>query len=81
MPKSAEFFISDNGKQFSPIGKVDNDIPANEKGIIIKRFKLDTELQKAKYLKVKINALKICPEWHSGAGKDAWLFVDEITVN
>lgn len=81
LPKSVEFFISDDGKQFSSIGKVDNDVPANEKGIIIKRFKLDTELQKAKYLKVKVDALKTCPEWHSGAGKDAWLFVDEITVN
>lgn len=81
LPNSFEFFISDDGENFTSIGIVKNDVPTNEKGTIIKRFKLETELQKTNYLKVKVNALKTCPDWHAGAGEKSWLFVDEITVD
>ncbi|MEN8120069.1 MAG: family 20 glycosylhydrolase [Bacteroidota bacterium] len=81
LPNSVEFSISDDGENFISIGVIKNNVPAEEKGIIIKRFKLETELQKANYLKVKVKALKTCPEWHSGAGEKSWLFVDEITVD
>ena len=34
----------------------------------------------AKYLKIKAEVIKALPEWHSGAGRPGFLFVDEIIV-
>ena len=33
-----------------------------------------------KYIKVKVENYGICPDWHLGAGGNAWLFVDELTI-
>ncbi|MCF6240954.1 MAG: family 20 glycosylhydrolase [Bacteroidales bacterium] len=81
LPKSVAFYVSDDGENFSLLGEIENDISPKEKGVIIKRFVLETGIQKAKYLKVKANALINCPEWHRGAGNKAWVFADEITVD
>ncbi|GEM_PF-5756976 len=34
----------------------------------------------ARYIHVVARSIKYCPEWHKGAGRKAWLFVDEIVV-
>ena len=33
-----------------------------------------------RYVRVVIKSPEKCPEWHRGAGKKAWLFIDEIMV-
>jgi non-lysosomal glucosylceramidase len=35
----------------------------------------------ARYIRVRAQNTGRCPSWHPGAGGNAWLFVDEITVN
>ena len=34
----------------------------------------------ARYVKVRAKSVGICPPWHHGAGKKAWLFADEVIV-
>ena len=34
----------------------------------------------ARYVKVKANNQRVCPEWHAGAGEKTWLFCDEIVI-
>jgi hypothetical protein len=43
-------------------------------------FKSPQEL-KAKYIKVKAYNFGKLPDWHQGAGGDAFIFIDEITIN
>lgn len=35
---------------------------------------------KARYIKVEVDAIGMCPAWHYGVGHPAWFFVDEVTV-
>jgi hypothetical protein len=35
---------------------------------------------KARYIKVKVNTIGMCPSWHYGVGYPAWFFMDEVTV-
>lgn len=35
---------------------------------------------KARYIKVEVDAIGMCPKWHYGVGHPAWFFVDEVTV-
>ncbi|NQU34548.1 MAG: hypothetical protein HQ521_15055 [Bacteroidetes bacterium] len=42
-------------------------------------FNIQNSIQ-AKYIKLIIKPLLQCPSWHGGAGSNAWLFLDEITI-
>jgi arylsulfatase len=61
----------------------------------VKRFQHKTEIspghevidfshiffqEKVRFVKVKAKNVTICPDWHPGAGGEAWIFVDEIVV-
>ena len=35
----------------------------------------------ARYLRIKAESFKTCPEWHRGYGEPSWIFIDEIIVN
>jgi hypothetical protein len=35
---------------------------------------------KARYIKVDIQTIGMCPSWHYGVGYPAWFFLDEISV-
>ena len=34
----------------------------------------------ARYVKVYLKNIGTCPEWHKGAGGQAWLFVDDVDI-
>ena len=46
----------------------------------IKDFMADYDNALVRYIKIKSTNVGVCPDWHKGAGGDAWLFVDEIIV-
>ena len=46
----------------------------------IRKFVLSNEKVKARYIKVKAYNFGKLPEWHQGAGGDAFIFIDEITI-
>ena len=81
MPTKVEYYTSSDNVNFSLIKTVSNtlDPKETENKITNFSFKSDKEL-KAKYIKVKAYNFGKLPEWHQGAGGDAYIFVDEITV-
>ncbi|MFZ1290457.1 MAG: sulfatase [Melioribacteraceae bacterium] len=81
LPEWVEVFYSSEKNNFISFGKL------NRKSNLIstKIFKEDFNFQ---FSKIKINNLKVhaknievCPAWHNGAGKPAWIFCDEVIVN
>lgn len=80
LPTKIEYFTSDDGKEWSRAGEVNNDYDIKGKSTI-KRYKLELATPiKARYVKVISSILKEAPEWHTGAGKPVWLFADEVVV-
>lgn len=83
LPKSVEYYVSNDGKHFTKVGEVKNNIDEKKEGIFTHQFVCKVKNVKARYVKVKTKSLIHCPRWHigynNGAGK-AWLFVDEIVV-
>jgi hexosaminidase len=80
LPQSVTYSVSNDGKNFTDLGTVQNTISPDEKGFIIKDFILNFPLQKARYIRISAKNLGICPKDHPGEGKPAWLFADEIMV-
>ncbi len=79
MPKSAEYWISDDGQNFTLADTVANDVPENQMEPTIKDFEAKVDV-KARFIKVVAKNLGTIPQWHPGAGSQAYIFIDEIVV-
>ncbi|MCX6226632.1 MAG: discoidin domain-containing protein, partial [Bacteroidia bacterium] len=80
MPLKVEVEGSTDGKNFKLIGSADNQLDEHSKGAIRKDFVVEFSDETVRYIRVKATNRRICPDWHSGKGKAAFIFVDEIVV-
>ena len=80
MPLSVEFAVSSDGKDFTPVGFVRNDVPERQAGSFTHTYAADFKSIWTRYIRVKAANMKTCPLWHKGAGGLAWIFADEIVV-
>ena len=74
--------VSDDGQNFTQVAdsgkypKLDVGAPDG-----VNEHTLTFDPVKARYVKVFASHENDIPSWHPGAGKDAWLFVDEIAID
>ncbi len=80
MPVEITYSVSKDGKNFTEAGVIKNEVPLDQKGLIIKDFSQELQNTKARYIKVSAKSIGVCPAGHPGAGQKAWLFCDEIVV-
>ncbi len=81
MPTRVEYYISEDNVNFTYFGSVANALdPKIEENSILNFTSKETKGKKARYVKVIAKNFGKLPEWHQGAGGDAFIFVDEITI-
>jgi sialate O-acetylesterase len=80
LPREVEYSSSRDGKNFVPLGKIEEPIPAGQRDANIKVFSIKVDSVKTRYIKVVAQTIGQCPPWHPGAGQKAWIFADEIVV-
>lgn len=74
-------WVSTDGKNFEDIYDLPSEpMPANKPDYIDTDNVLLPMPKDARYVRIKMLSEKSMPAWHPNAGKTAWLFVDEITV-
>ncbi|WP_181215621.1 glycoside hydrolase family 20 protein [Phocaeicola faecicola] len=76
-----EVYTSMDGKVYDKI--VSKSIPILEKGSkshVLKRETVNFEKTPARYVRIIGKNTPALPEWHSGAGEQTYLFLDEIAV-
>lgn len=82
MPTKVEYYISDDNVNFTYFGSVANTLdPKLEENTILNFTSNETKGEKARYVKVIAKNFGKLPQWHQGAGGDAFIFVDEITID
>ena len=74
-PTEVEVLLSNDGKSFSSVGKIDRPFKSNP-NITLKDFKIDFDTEKVRFVKVKAKNLK-----KSSKGSDTWIFADEIIIH
>lgn len=79
MPEKVEFQISEDGKTYRPVARIQNEIDPKTGGSLIRNFEKSGYFR-GRYIKVKAISPKVCPDWHRGAGNPCWIFADEIVV-
>ncbi len=62
------------------VASLENEIPAGITKELIHELGARFETVNAKYVKVIAKNYGHLPGWHTSAGEDSWLFVDEIIV-
>ncbi|MBI9033073.1 MAG: glycoside hydrolase family 97 protein [Bacteroidales bacterium] len=81
LPKNVIYETSMDGKIYEQVFIHDGQSEKDANGPMIKDVIASNINKQARYIKIKVNALKTCPEWHYGFGKSSWLFIDEIMIN
>ena len=79
-PDSVELSASGDGVTYRPVATVRNSATGREEGSLVRQFALECAPLSCRYVRIRANNIGVCPPWHPGAGKKAWLFVDEITI-
>jgi predicted alpha-1,2-mannosidase len=81
MPTKVDYYISEDNVNFTFFGSVNNTLdPKIEENTILNFTSNETKGKKARYVKVIAKNFGKLPEWHQGAGGDAFIFIDEITI-
>lgn len=76
-PKSLEVLISEDGKKFKSIGKIDFDTNNSMRTENTLYFKKTA----TRYVRVIAENYGKIPQGNPGAGSMPWLFVDEISID
>ncbi len=80
LPRSVVYSTSVDGTSYSPFGRVefpeDDSVPVK----FVPAAVSVGEPVSARYVKVEIEGVKICPSWHYGVGCPCWFFLDEVCV-
>lgn len=79
MPRDATFYVSNDGASFTRIARVVNTIPYDDYRLYYEDFVVKVSAS-ARYVKVRATNYGKIPEWHSGAGGNAFIFIDEIEI-
>lgn len=78
-PTGMSVEVSTDGKNFVHFGEMKNQGPTDDYTVKVSDFVVNGSA-KARYIRVRAYNFGKLPEWHLGAGGDAFIFVDEIIV-
>ena len=80
MPSKVEYYASMNNKDFILLKTIDNNIDPKDEKVQLKDFTTEILPTETRYIKVKAYYYGKLPEWHQGAGGEAYIFIDEISA-
>ncbi len=80
MPKRVEYYTSDDNIDFKLFKAIDNTIGPMDNNVHVKAFIAHANTS-ARYVKIIAYNYGALPEGHQGYGGDAFIFIDEITIN
>ncbi len=79
LPKKVRLFVSEDGQDYREIVTLDLAPHAVEEPEIRNAALLSSAID-CRFLKIRAENFGVCPPWHKAAGRNAWLFVDEIEI-
>lgn len=80
IPSKINIEVSADNKSFKSIATFTGVNNEDMSGRKVETFSTENSQGKIRYLKIRANNIKKCPDWHYGKGGKAWIFTDEIIV-
>jgi len=79
-PEWVAFYVSEDGENYIPVGKIENSIPWKKQGTYIEPFTCVPGNKEIRYVRIHARNTGTLPAWHKTAGGKAWVFTDEIML-
>lgn len=79
LPQGMEVQISSDNRQYVSVGRVENSMD-RERNYKTKVLGVRFTPCEARYVKVKVCVVPVCPMWHRDAKSDVWTMLDEIAI-
>jgi hexosaminidase len=80
LPDTVEYALSTDDSTWNVLPTVHPAVPPTESGVIVKDMGIDVPVTPARYVRLRAKNLGVCPPWHVAAGREAWIFIDELVV-
>lgn len=81
MPTKVDYYVSDDNINYTLVKTIENTVEPKDYENKIQDFAFTSDKPiTAKYVKVVAHNFGKLPDWHQGAGGDAFIFIDEITI-
>jgi predicted alpha-1,2-mannosidase len=80
MPTDVSFEVSNDGVNYSEVLRMKTDLAEDDYAIQQKDYGRSIS-ESARYIRVKAKNYGRIPDWHLGAGGQAFIFIDEILIN
>ncbi len=81
LPTEVVWELSRDGRQWQELGRVAGEVDERAYGSLRRDFTLTLESSlPARFVRLRAINRGTCPDWHPGAGGEAWLFADEIVI-
>ena len=80
MPRKVIFEVSDDGENYRRVLESGHNIPDDEYEMTFAQIGGRVGVS-ARYVKVRAVNYGKLPEWHLGAGGQAYIFIDEINID
>ena len=80
LPRSVTYSCSQDGKTFADLGSHEF---AEDRDSSVKFVSGEVRMPSpvtARYIRVVVKTIGLCPSWHYGVGHPAWFFLDEVKV-
>jgi len=80
-PTQVDYFASENGVDFKHLSTLETEVAADNYDHQTDKYSFVAKNPiKARYLKVTAKNYGTLPDWHQGAGGEAFIFIDEIEI-
>jgi len=80
LPKGASWYYSTDNNNYILAGKEVIPEDRDRRAKCVKASIPATGKVKARYIKVHIESIGLCPSWHLAVGHPAWFMIDEVSV-
>lgn len=80
MPRELIVEASADGKSFVEVGRARSDVPDDEDGVFVRDLTVPLDGRPVRVLRFHAVNYGTIPDWHPGAGGEAFIFVDELLV-
>jgi arylsulfatase A-like enzyme len=79
LPRVVEFAVSSDGDAWETVRRTQLTVEEEPESSAL-MVSADVHTAPVRFIRVRATNVGECPDWHPGAGGDAWVFVDEIIV-
>lgn len=80
LPKGASWYYSIDNENYTLAGQQTIPEDRDRKAKCVKTSIPATAKVKARYIKVHIESIGLCPSWHLAVGHPAWFMIDEVSA-